>query len=350
MHRTRPRRLLALGGLARANPPPNLNMKSSEILQIIRNTGWQKFLTRPYGLAFVRIHALAYHSELKHIVGPKCCTLYIAKNGLVDIYRNKKSADEIKNNFYNLVLNKQTLIQTIKIIKWHRETTNALDCEHFIDKKQCAKYFAHLTVLPFNIGNAIIENKLHDKCFDYKKILSFLESVRCLNYFHKFGKHNQQTSNDFVYFIIGNRAYFTYHQRVVGEIANHLSPPKITADMVRGHVAYPGAVIGEVVIIKNTKDIKKISPGNILMAHSTNPELLPAMRIAGAIVTDEGGLMSHAAILARELKIPCIIGTKCATRVFKDGEVVEVDGADGVVRKYCPQRGPKRTLRCGYKT
>lgn len=310
-------------------------MKSSEILQIIKNTDWQKFLTRPYGLAFVRIHALAYHSELKHIVGQKCCTLYIAKNGLVDIYRDKKSASEIKNNFYNLVLNKQTLIQAIKTIKWHRETINTLDYEHFIDKKQCAKYFAHLTALPFNLGNTIIENELHYKHFDYKKILSFLESVRCLGYFHKFGCHNQQTIKDFVYFIIGNRAYFTYHQQIVNAIVNHLASPETTADTVRGRVAYPGTVVGKIVIIKNISDTKKFSTGNILVAHSTNPELLPAMRIAGAIVTDEGGLMSHAAILARELKIPCIIGTKCATRVFKDGDVVEINDKNGNVCKRC---------------
>ena len=297
-------------------------MKSNKILQIIRNTDWQKFLTRPYGFSFVRIHALAYHSELKHIVGPNCCTLYVAKNGLVDIYRDKKSADEIKNNFYNLVLDKQTLIQTVKAVKWHRETIDALDCKYFVDKKQCARYFAHLTALPFNLGNVIIENKLHDKRFDYKKILSFLESIRCLNYFHKLGQHNQQTSNDFAYFIIGNRAYFTYHQYIVNAIANHLSLPEITADTVHGRVAYPGTVFGKVVIIKNTGDMKKFSTSNILVAHSTNPELLPAMHIAGAIVTDEGGLMSHAAILARELKIPCIIGTKYATRVFKDGDLV----------------------------
>jgi len=309
-------------------------MKSNENLQIIKNTSWQKFLTRPYGLAFVRIHALAYHSELKHIVGPNCHTLYITKNGLVDIYRDKKSTDEIKKNFCNLVLNKQTLIKTIQTIKWHRETINMLDCEHFTDKKQCAKYFAHLTALPFNLGNIIIENKLYEKHFDYKKILSFLESVRCLDYFHKFGQHNPQTIGDFVYFITGNRAYFTYHQPTIDKINKHLSPPKIIAGIVHGRTAYPGTAIGKVVIIKNVSDIKKFSTGDILVAHSTNPELLPAVRIAGAIVTDEGGLMSHAAILSREIKIPCIIGTKYATQVFKDGDVVKVDGASGVVRKH----------------
>ena len=54
---------------------------------------------------------------------------------------------------------------------------------------------------------------------------------------------------------------------------------------------------------------------------------------AGAIVTDEGGLTSHAAIVSRELKIPCIVGTKIATKILKDGDIVEVDAENGIVRK-----------------
>lgn len=65
----------------------------------------------------------------------------------------------------------------------------------------------------------------------------------------------------------------------------------------------------------------------------TNPDLVTAMKIAGAIVTDLGGITSHAAIVSRELNIPCVIGTKIATKVFKDGDMVEVDANRGDVRK-----------------
>jgi len=63
----------------------------------------------------------------------------------------------------------------------------------------------------------------------------------------------------------------------------------------------------------------------------TQPEFLPAMKKASAIITDEGGLTCHAAIISRELGIPCIIGTKIATKVFKDGDIVEVDATRGIV-------------------
>ena len=65
----------------------------------------------------------------------------------------------------------------------------------------------------------------------------------------------------------------------------------------------------------------------------TRPEFMPILRKAAAIVTDEGGITCHAAIVARELKIPCIIGTQIATRVLKDGDLVLVDATNGVVKK-----------------
>ena len=64
----------------------------------------------------------------------------------------------------------------------------------------------------------------------------------------------------------------------------------------------------------------------------TRPELMPAVKKAKAIVTDEGGITCHAAIISRELKIPCIIGTKIATKILKDGDFVEVDANNGVIR------------------
>lgn len=73
--------------------------------------------------------------------------------------------------------------------------------------------------------------------------------------------------------------------------------------------------------------------GDILVAKAAMPDYVPAIRKAGAIITDLGGLTSHAAIFSRELKVPCIIGTKIATKVLKDGDLVEMDVGKGVVKK-----------------
>jgi pyruvate,water dikinase len=86
-------------------------------------------------------------------------------------------------------------------------------------------------------------------------------------------------------------------------------------------------------VIKTIHDIAKVKKGEILIAYMTRPEFMPAMQKAAAFVTNEGGITSHAAIVSREMNKPCVIGTKIATEIFKDGDLVEVDANKGVVRK-----------------
>ena len=100
---------------------------------------------------------------------------------------------------------------------------------------------------------------------------------------------------------------------------------------ISGMSASIGKVIGNVQIINNLKDIENFRKGNILVTSMTRPEFISAMKKASAIITDEGGITSHAAIVARELKIPCIIGTKNATKILKDGMLVEVKANHGMV-------------------
>jgi len=101
---------------------------------------------------------------------------------------------------------------------------------------------------------------------------------------------------------------------------------------IKGATAYRGYVIGKAIIIKQKEKINKIRRGQIIIATMTTPEFIPAMKKAGAIITDEGGITCHAAIISRELGIPCVIGTKIATKVLKDGDLVEVDANKGVVK------------------
>lgn len=102
---------------------------------------------------------------------------------------------------------------------------------------------------------------------------------------------------------------------------------------VRGQVAHKGLARGKVRVLRRKEQIAEVLDGDILVAPMTTPDYLPAMKKAAAFVTDEGGITCHAAIVARELKKPCIIGTKIATKVLKDGDMVEVDAEKGVVRR-----------------
>ena len=99
-----------------------------------------------------------------------------------------------------------------------------------------------------------------------------------------------------------------------------------------GQVAYKGTYIGKVSMVLTKEDANNFKEGNVLVASQTTPDFIHAIKKAGAIVADEGGIISHASISAREFKIPCIIGTKIATQVLKDGDMVEVDADRGVVR------------------
>lgn len=102
---------------------------------------------------------------------------------------------------------------------------------------------------------------------------------------------------------------------------------------VRGSPAFHGNVRGSVVVVHSLDELKKVKKGDVLVTHATNVNFVPILNKVSAIVTEEGGILSHAAIISREMSIPCVIGTKIATKVFKDGGIVEVDAERGIVRK-----------------
>ncbi|MFH0973600.1 MAG: PEP-utilizing enzyme [Candidatus Micrarchaeota archaeon] len=102
---------------------------------------------------------------------------------------------------------------------------------------------------------------------------------------------------------------------------------------VRGACAQPGFAAGVVRVVNKPEDVKKMLKGDVLVSIATTPDLVTAMRKASAIVTDIGGLTCHAEIVSRELGIPCVVGTRIATKVFRDGDSVEVDASNGIVRK-----------------
>jgi phosphohistidine swiveling domain-containing protein len=103
-------------------------------------------------------------------------------------------------------------------------------------------------------------------------------------------------------------------------------------DEFKGQVACTGKVQGLVKIVNTVADMHKVNDGDVLVSIATNPDILLAMKKAVAFITEQGGITSHAAIVAREMKKPCIIGTKIATKVLQDGNLVEVDANTGVVR------------------
>ncbi len=102
---------------------------------------------------------------------------------------------------------------------------------------------------------------------------------------------------------------------------------------IKGVIAQKGIARGIAKIVKTVGEIEKVQEGDVLVTQMTFPSYIAAMQKASAFVTDEGGITCHAAIIAREMKKPCIIGTKNATLILKDGDKVEVNADKGIVRK-----------------
>jgi len=103
--------------------------------------------------------------------------------------------------------------------------------------------------------------------------------------------------------------------------------------LLKGLAASPGVASGKVKIVTGLNDLHKIEEGDVLVAKMTNPDYVSAMKKAVAIVTDEGGLTSHASIVSREMMIPAVVGTDKATEILKDNDIITVNGHKGEVYK-----------------
>lgn len=123
--------------------------------------------------------------------------------------------------------------------------------------------------------------------------------------------------------------YYENQAKIKG---NELLDVKLS-DFVKGRCAFPGKVNGIARVCKGVQEAAKIKKGEILITGMTMPDYVPYMKKASAIVTNEGGLTCHAAIISRELQIPCVVGTVHATEIFKTGDFIEVDAGKGIVRK-----------------
>jgi phosphohistidine swiveling domain-containing protein len=138
------------------------------------------------------------------------------------------------------------------------------------------------------------------------------------------------------YFFVDNHIYTNNSRKFIEDKYNLMLQTfdEKSVDSITGVVAYGGSnvLIGKVSVVKNIKDFEKVRSGDILVSPMTLPNFLPIIKLSSAIITDEGGALCHAAIVSREMKKPCIIGTKIATKVLKDGDLVEVDANHGVVK------------------
>jgi len=144
-------------------------------------------------------------------------------------------------------------------------------------------------------------------------------------------KELDKRSKNSVYFSRDAEIVCSYDPDVLKKVDGFLKPEASIGE-IKGTKAFGGFVTGIISLILSTADFGKFKKGSVLVASATRPDFVPIMKNATAIITDEGGILSHAAIVSRELGIPCIVGTKIATKILKDGMMVEVDADRGVVK------------------
>jgi pyruvate,water dikinase len=104
------------------------------------------------------------------------------------------------------------------------------------------------------------------------------------------------------------------------------------ADVLRGTAASVGIARGAARVALGPDDFRRIQPGDIIVCPSSNPSWVPVFTIAGGLVTNTGGLLSHAAVVAREFGLPAVVGVRDATTTIADGRLVEIDGTLGTIR------------------
>jgi len=258
-----------------------------------------------------------------------------AKASLEFMSQNRNSIDlKIYNKYLKLIRDKY--IPNV-VAKYAVDSFNQDNLKRFLPILQKARVIAEPVfdmTLDFDKQLAISIAK-EKKVKDYNILLYMMKS-ELLRYFQtnklpklqELKKRQKQSAlvffeSDKPYLLVGSEAKKV--ESLVTKVKN------ITE--LKGNSAYPGKVIGSVKIVVDPKKPGKFNEGDILITSMTRPDFIHLIKKSSAIVTESGGILSHAAIVAREIKKPCIIGTMVATKVFKDGDRVEVDATKGVVRK-----------------
>lgn len=167
------------------------------------------------------------------------------------------------------------------------------------------------------------------------QVLSAYEVKKLADYGLKLESHYNKPQD--IEFAIEGEEIFIVQTRPITTIDTRVEKSSSTEikeePFLTGLAASPGIASGKVKIVRSLEELSKVVTGDILVTKMTNPDMVVTMQKSSAIITDEGGLTAHAAIVSREMGIPCVVGTEIATQKLIDGDIVTVDGFTGQVYK-----------------
>jgi phosphohistidine swiveling domain-containing protein len=324
---------------------------------------WNHITTRVFGLLEIWLATEVYPKFPIKEGGFNLDTVVVGKNGIIDRYVDQDQLDEFaamvkKGNFVELLKGFQEYeesvlfffdkdpienrVEFMQIFRqlWIHEITAFLIGLYTIDPEsieiisqlrgvKSAQHIATSDFLP-KLYNQITElNGIDCELLKYAlpdEILSLELDLAKLSLRQK----------QYVIEQIGGSMRLLVNQDAENYIQDFLKNVDNTVDEniseFKGNPAYPGEVFGRVVVIVHENELANVQEGDILVSPMTRTSFLSAMQKAAAFVTDEGGVTCHAAIMARELKKPCVVGTKIASKVLKNGMQVEVNATEGIIK------------------
>jgi phosphoenolpyruvate synthase/pyruvate phosphate dikinase len=329
------------------------------------------FGNRDFGLAFCEAYLLFENTNHEWLEGRKAIGEYSVvefKDGFMQVYFDPASLEWIKAELFKKLNEDNSFVQKIIKISWEYEkplseilknprALNQKELQDFMkklhplwswltamwwliealeDKPNYKQYFGELMELRkkldyFAPNINMIFAKTALEMYPYHNEYLNLISVHEMEHGKEISLQTLQDRKDHL-FLDESGIYTGKKAKERMNVYTLLKPQAQGETEVKGKSTFKGKHVGRVTVVLSDADAKKVQEGDVLVASQTIPNWVFAMEKAGALVTDEGGLLSHAAILSRELKKPCVIGTKIATQVFKDGDVVEVDAEKGIVR------------------
>lgn len=341
------------------------------IVNILKNSGhesskdqWYLAVTRVFELLEIWMATEVYHNFPIKEGNYSMDTIVLWKNGMIERYLRRDQLDlfgeiarkgdftELLNGFQEYeesvkhfftkdpFINREEFIKIFRTL-WSHEITGFFLGQYITDEKALniikhlrgTKSVQHIATWEFlpklykqiskhtHIDAALIKYALPEEIISLELNPKILAARKKHYIIESIGGHNK--------LLIGKES-FIYAKKFITNIDNNID---INISEIKGNPAFLGKMTGKVIVITNEEDLIKVKKGHVLVTPMTRTSFLSALQRCGAYITDEWGITSHAAIMARELQKPCIIGTKIATKVLKNGDIVEVDAENGIVRK-----------------
>lgn len=311
--------------------PERLSFYQQEELELLELKKYNR--TRKFE-NLITEHAKKYFWIGNSYFEQKCLNEEYFRKQIQSVNNADQKIKEIENYPKRIIIGKKSVIQKYNLGKQIKKISQRLSYSIWLQDVRKKQIF---------IANYYID--LFLKEISKRKKVSFLDLKFCWPTEIKDLLRDKKKVSDFKIsqrkkfaLVHYNRDSLTYGS---GNNAKELVMPFLTKNVDKTIKVIKGIVVsigkrkikGKVRLLLSPRHVSKLHNGEILVTTMTSPDFIIAMKKASAIITDEGGMTSHVAIISRELNIPCIVGTKIATKLLKDNDFVEVDAKQGIIRK-----------------